>query len=293
MSEEEKYNYVYYWTKTHSTEIKDFILHIIKSNEINTESNKKKLPICVWWSHWIWKTNIVEQLAEENGYEFKYIAPAQFEEMGDLIGMPQIIDWKTVFVPPSWVPTEDKAWILLIDDVNRADDRILRWIMQLLQNYELVSWALPPKWNIVLTANPDGGDYSVTPMDDAMITRMMHITLKFDVKEWALWAEKAWVDSRWINFVLTYPEIVSGERTTPRTLVQFFDSIVHIVDLENEIPLVQLLADSALDESTAVSFISFIKNNLSKLISSEEIVSAKDFKKMPILKLKNLSKEMF
>ena len=46
--------------------------------------------------------------------------------------------------------------ILLLDDINRADDRILRGCMQLLQNFELTSWKLPPKWQIVATANPEG-----------------------------------------------------------------------------------------------------------------------------------------
>ena len=49
--------------------------------------------------------------------------------------------------------------------------------MQLLQEFEMFAWALPPKWQIVATANPEGGDYSVTPMDDAMITRLLHITM--------------------------------------------------------------------------------------------------------------------
>ena len=71
---------------------------------------------------------------------------------------------------------------LTLDDINRADDRILRGCMQMLQNFELFSWHLPKRWQIVATANPEGGDYSVTPMDDAMLTRMLHTTLKFDSK---------------------------------------------------------------------------------------------------------------
>jgi hypothetical protein len=151
--------------------------------------------------------------------------------------------------------------------------------MQLLQNYELVSWKLPPQWTIVLTANPDGGDYSVTPMDDAMITRMLHVTMQFDLKAWALWAEKNGVDERGINFVLTYPELISGERTTPRSLVQFFDTIAPIKDLKKEFAMVQLLAASSLDPITSNSFMAFVQNNLSRLISPEEIVNAKNFEK--------------
>jgi hypothetical protein len=270
-------NYLYYGTKAKATEVIDFVKHILLVNEQAEEHGRKKTPICIWGKHGIGKTEIVESIAKEKGYAFTYIAPAQFEEMGDLLGMPTIQDGKTVFQAPEWVPTEEGPGILLIDDVNRADDRILRGIMQLLQNYELVSWKLPSKWHIVLTANPDGGDYSVTPMDDAMLTRMMHTTLEFDAKVWSRWAEKHAIDPRGINFVLTYPEIVSGHRTTPRTLVQFFEAISHIEDLGANLPLVQLLGDSCLDSQTVSSFISFVNNNLSNLISPQEICDAQDF----------------
>ncbi len=275
---------IQYGAKTHATELSAFLEHVLSQNLREEEAGRRKTPVCVWGQHGIGKTEIVTELAKKLGYDFAYIAPAQFEEMGDLVGMPRIVDSEdgtqvTRFAAPDWVPTSEGPGILLIDDVNRADDRILRGIMQLLQNYELVSWTLPKGWHIVLTANPDGGDYSVTPMDDAMLTRMLHIGLDFDVKAWARWAEQSGVDSRGINFVLTYPETVSGVRTTPRTLVQFFSAIASIKDLESELPMVKLLADACLDEATSASFVAFVKNNLSKLITPEEIISAKNFTK--------------
>ena len=149
--------------------------------------------------------------------------------------------------------------------------------MQLLQNFELLSWKLPPKWQIVATANPDDGDYSVTPMDDAMLTRMLHTTLKFDARAWAAWAHSAGVDKRGIDFVLTYPESVTGKRTTPRSLVQFFDQIQDIADLKEELDLVIALSKSALDETTVISFISFINDDLSMLIDPVDILEAEKF----------------
>lgn len=272
-------NYIYYGTQTHAAEVIGFIEHMLKVNSDNHAEGRPGTPLCIWGRHGIGKTQIVEAIARDKKYDFAYIAPAQFEEMGDLLGMPVVDGESTRFKPPAWVPQEEGPGILLIDDVNRADDRILRGIMQLLQNSELVSWRLPRHWHIILTANPDGGDYSVTPMDAAMLTRMMHVTLKFEVKAWAAWAEDAGIDARGINFVLTYPEIVDGERTTPRSLVQFFNAIAHIKDLEAELPLVQLIADSCLEGNAAISFINFVKNNLSKLITPEQIIEAKDFSK--------------
>jgi hypothetical protein len=278
-----KNTYIFYGTKTTANEVENLLRHALRTNQIAEEKGFKQTPICIWGRHGIGKTELVEKFARENGYEWTYIAPAQFEEMGDLVGMPKVVETVdghsiTKFMPPNWVPSHEGPGILLIDDVNRADDRILRGIMQLLQNYELVSWKLPAKWQIILTANPDGGDYSVTPMDDAMLTRMMHVTMEFDVKEWAKWAERKGIDQRGINFVLTYPEVVTGDRTTPRTLVQFFNAIALIDDLNKNLSLVQMLGDSCLDTATVSSFISFVNSNLNKLSTPEEIVNAKNFR---------------
>jgi hypothetical protein len=178
---------------------------------------------------------------------------------------------------------------LLIDDVNRADDRILRGIMQLLQNYELVSWKLPKNWQIVLTANPDSGDYSVTPMDDAMLTRMLHISMVFDVNDWVNWANENDVHQDGINFVLTHQQSLIGDRTTPRTLVQFFQNIETIEDWKANLPLIQLIGDATLDETTVNSFINFIQNDRQLLISPTEIINTDNFEKEIETQLKELT----
>lgn len=239
-------------------------------------------PVCLWGLHGIGKTELVRELARHRGCEFVYIAPAQFEEMGDLVGMPRIFDDPaagpvTRFAPPEWAPRREGPGILLLDDVNRADDRILRGIMQLLQYYELVSWSLPLRWLIVLTANPDSGDYSVTAMDDAMLNRMLHVTMEFDVQAWARWAERTGVDSRGINFVLAYPELATGRRTTPRSLVQFFQAIESIESLRDNLSMIKLLGDASLDEETTQAFIQFVHLQLDRLPTPEDLLGFSDF----------------
>ena len=278
--------FIEFGKKGNSREIKVILSHIFeRNNELNAE-DKRGTAVCIWGTHGLGKTQIVRDYALEKKWKFSYIAPAQFEEMGDLHGMPIVVDPDkritgdeyTVYSPPDWVPKEEGPGILLLDDINRADDRILRGCMQLLQNFELTSWKLPPKWQIVATANPEGGDYSVTPMDGAMLTRMLHATLKFDPKIWAEWAYAANVDERGIAFVLTYPELVNSDRTTPRSLTQFFEQITSIDDLKGNLQLVEALALSSLDEVTVSSFIAFVNDELTQLIDPEEILDAKDFK---------------
>ena len=273
------FSYVTYGARVSAESVTTLLEHALDSM---AQILERPTPICIWGLHGIGKTELVRDLAKARGCAFAYIAPAQFEEMGDLLGMPKIgTDAEkrevTRFVAPEWVPRTPGPGILLLDDVNRADDRILRGIMQLFQNYELVSWALPPQWLIVCTANPDGGDYSVTTLDEAMLTRMLHVTMAFNAQAWALWAERNNVDSRGINFVLAYPELVNGRRTTPRSLVQFFNSLRTLDDLRSNLGLVRLLGEAALDAETAQAFLSFVNLNLDRLPAPEDILLADDF----------------
>lgn len=256
-------------------QIVEFIDHIFSLDSNNLDVIK---PICIWGKAGIGKTQLVKDYAKNNGYGFAYVAPAQFEEMGDFHGIPHILNGRTVYNQPAWVPLDnDEPGILLIDDVNRADERILRGLMQLFQNHSLMSWKLPSNWKIICTANPEDSDYSVTTLDDAMLTRMMHVSLKFEAKEWAQWALNNMVDERGIDFVLTYPEIIDGKLTNPRSITSFFYHTKKINNLKNSSELVYQLALSFLDKETAKAFMVFINDELEKIISPEEIINSKNF----------------
>lgn len=289
-------SYTTYGAQLDSESVTRALEHIFRTNLANEEKTaaaspngqgKRPTPICIWGLHGIGKTAIVKAFAAANGWKFRYCAPAQFEEMGDLHGLPVRNDpdpevqgdETTIYMAPEWVPRMEDTGpgILLLDDLNRADDRILRGTMQLLQEFEMFSWKLPPKWQIVCTANPEGGDYSVSTMDDAMLTRMLHLTMVFDLKAWARWASASGIDPRGIAFVLTYPEVITGKRTTPRTLTQFFDQISAIADLKKDIELVRVLAASSLDDITATTFLAFVNDDLEQLINPDDILDAKDF----------------
>jgi len=116
------------------------LTHVFRTNLADEESTgARPTPVCIWGSHGIGKTSLIKEFAHRNGWKFRYCAPAQFEEMGDLHGLPVTHDpdpevhgdETTIYLPPDWVPKADESGpgILLLDDINRADDRILRGLM--------------------------------------------------------------------------------------------------------------------------------------------------------------------
>jgi hypothetical protein len=175
------------------------------------------------------------------------------------------------YCPPEWIADKKEGGILILDDWNRADLRFIQAVMELVDRQEYISWKLPKDWHIVLTANPDDGEYLVQSIDVAQRTRFVSTALKWQHERWAEWAEGNNIDSRCINFVLMHPEIIS-DRVNPRSLTTFFNSISSINSFENELPLIQMIGEGSIGPESATLFSMFINNKLDKLISPAEIL---------------------
>lgn len=302
-----------YGLKSKPSEVKKWLLGCVEENL--TRHEEERWAAMIWGNSGQGKTSIVKQMAqcpvkfrgkEYEGFEVIDVPIAQAEELGDLTGLPESEiemikdDIKKFFIkedsiisvlikdgwmptgrtrtrcaPPEWVPTEERPGIILFDDANRAGLRIMKGIMQLLQNYKMTAWKIPAGWTIVMTGNPDNRAYSVTSQDSAMLTRLKHITFESDIKEWAQWAENEKLDPRGISFLLRYPEMMFGsELTNPRTLSEFFRVLRRYPNVEgSNKTLVFRDARSLLDEMTVATMMTFFQKELQFCITPEEILS--------------------
>jgi AAA domain (dynein-related subfamily) len=255
------------------SQIRRLLKHQWEVNVLAEKNGSPQMPLCIWGEHGVGKTQLVEDFTREKAYEFCYLAPAQLDEMGDLLGLPALENGQTVLRPPAWSPSNPGPGILLIDDLNRADDRILRGLMQLLQRRALLSWQLPAGWQIVCTANPDNGDYSVTPLDEAMLSRLLHVTLRFDPQEWALWARKNGVHPTGIQFLLSRSE--DAYKANPRAWTQFFAAYAQAP--AGDLDLILYLAMGIVGEKAAADFIQFLRSGEDQVPAPEAILNALNF----------------
>jgi hypothetical protein len=145
-------------------------------------------------------------------------------------------------------------------------------VMEICDRQEYVSWKLPKNWHVVLTTNPDNGDYNVTTLDVAQQTRFISLGLKYDVNVWARWAEKVQIDGRCINFMLMNPELVT-QKVNPRSITTFFNSISSIEKFDEQLPLIQMIGEGSVGEEFSSMFSMFINNKLDKIISPQDILT--------------------
>lgn len=175
------------------------------------------------------------------------------------------------YCPPEWIADKKSGGILLIDDWNRADTRFLQACMELIDRQTYISWTLPKDWHIILTANPDNGDYLVNSIDNAQRTRFITANLKFDINTWARWAEEAGIDNRCINFLLLHPELVTQE-TNARSITTFFNSISSLPNFESSLSLIQMIGEGSVGDTFASMFTIFINNKLDKLVTPKDLL---------------------
>ena len=260
-----------YGSHIHPSQVKEWLMENIMDNidrDVRITLNIMSCP-------GVGKTSIVKDLAHTpiewrgkkyDGFQVVDIPLAQIEELGDVLGYPveeikftkdgktkwiKAVDsliktyiedgWhtdneqRTIYAPPSWVPREERPGVLLFDDGNRASQRIIKGLMQLVQDYRTISWDIPNGWTIVFTGNPDNRFNQVTSMDTAQLSRMKFVTLEPDAVEWSVWAENNGIDKRLISFVLRYPEMMIGsERTNPRSLAEFGRALKRFPVLDGE-----------------------------------------------------------
>jgi hypothetical protein len=282
-------------------ELKSFIKHMVKNNQHIQTEGKVPVAINIEGDAGLGKTSAIMQLGKELNMQVVKLNLSQLEELGDLVGFPvkefqiqnaegqtkwineaqiaaaqkagfKIVDKRMSHAAPEWIQGKGEGGFLVLDDYTRADHRFMQATMEILDRQEYVSWKLPKNWHVILTTNPDNGDYNVTSLDVAQKTRFISVELKYDVNVWAKWAEQAQIDGRCINFMLMNPELVT-QRVNPRSVTTFFNAISSIPKFEDDLPLIQMIGEGSVGVDFSSMFTMFINNKLDRIISPEDTMT--------------------
>lgn len=300
--------------KLKPNEMKVHLLQYISNAEHLLASGRAPSTICVEGEAGIAKTSLIKQIAQEVGYKLHQINPAMIDDLGHLIGFPEKqheIEYEGMkfWVPaetteeylqkgaqyagkarmsyavPEWLQTldpEDK-FILLLDDFTRASPMVMQAMMTIVEERRYDSWELPKNTIIMLTTNPDNGEYNVASLDLAQKTRFRYVEMEFCVDAWAQWAESYGIDGRCINFALAHPEIFKregdgigfGKTLNARIMTKFFEDIAALPDFSKALSYLQVAGEGSVGEGFVRMFITFIHNKLDKLPNPQDLFKGK------------------
>lgn len=163
---------------------------------------KKNHALFIWGAPGIGKTEILNQVAEENDaivieWHLSQIEPTDFR------GIPKIenpsgsgdpADERTVVKLPELFPDTNtkEPGIMFFDEMNRAPQMVLSAALSLCLTGKIGTYSLPDRWIVVAAGNRaiDLGDASPTTIEPALANRFSHVNYSPSLKDWTTWAHK-------------------------------------------------------------------------------------------------------
>lgn len=220
-------------------------------------------PVFVWGPPGIGKSALVEQFAHDVGLDCVSLLGSQLAPE-DLIGVPQIVDGRSVFCPPRMI-ARDEPYLLFVDELNACSFEVQKAFYSLINDRRLGEYKLPEGSVVVGAGNRAQDQAIVKPMSSALMNRMLHVELKPTARDWLAWAYAQGVHEWVIRYIETRPDHLSvappkTEETfsTPRAWHILSDALrAYGDDLQGD--EVEMLAAGVLSAGHARSFHAFVK----------------------------------
>ena len=220
-------------------------------------------PVFVWGSPGIGKSAIVETFAKRLGLECVSLLGSQLAPE-DIIGVPQIIDGKSVFCPPKQI-ARSEPYCLFLDELNACSHEVQKAFYSLIHEHRIGEYVLP-KGSIVIGAGNRAQDSAIVkPMSSALINRMMHIQLMVSHRDWLVWAHDNAIHPHIIDYIQQRPDHLKSEPpkheetfSTPRSWHILSDAMKSYGDAITP-DQIKNLAAGVLTPAHATQFTAFIK----------------------------------
>jgi len=236
-------------------------------------------PVFIWGAPGIGKSSIVENFADSVGLPCVSLLGSQLAPE-DIIGVPQIIDGKSVFCPPRIIARES-PYCLFLDELNACSQEVQKAFYSLIHDRRIGEYFMP-KGSIIIGAGNRAQDNAIVkPMSSALINRMFHVELIASHRDWLDWAARNEIHPYIIEYIGLRPDHLWKQPpkteepfSTPRSWHILSDAIASYGEDISEKQL-ETLAFGCLSSHHATQFRAFVKQirnryALSAIISGEQ-----------------------
>lgn len=239
-------------------------------------------PVYIWGAPGIGKSALVEKFAREVGMPCVSMLGSQLAPE-DIIGIPQIQDGVSAFLPPKMIARKE-PYILFLDELNACSQEVQKAFYSLIYDRRVGEYYLPEGSIVIGAGNRASDNAIVKTMSSALLNRMFHVQLKPNVDQWLTWGYEEGLHPYVLEYIQQRPDHLFSEPpkteepfSTPRSWHMLSDGIKSYAVEEREISedILKMLAYGCLTASHAGMFLAFTKQIKNKYILNDIIKGTK------------------
>jgi len=167
------------------------------------------VPTMFWGPPGVGKSDLVHQVAAAREMEIRDVRISQLESV-DLRGVPSVVDGRTYWNPPSFLPSDPHSrGILFLDEINSGSTGTMAAAYQLVLNKALGEYKVPDSWRIVAAGNRIQDRSIVNAMPAALRNRFIHIEVETHLDDWCAWALQNNIHFDVIAFLRQEPNLLN------------------------------------------------------------------------------------
>lgn len=223
-------------------------------------------PVFIWGAPGIGKSALVEKFAAEIGLPCVSLLGSQLAPE-DIIGIPQIQDDVSTFLPPKMIARKE-PYVLFLDELNACSHEVQKAFYSLIHERRIGEYHLPAGSIVIGAGNRAQDSAIVKTMSSALINRMFHVQLKADPKQWLNWAYEEDLHPWVINYITQRPDHLFSEPpkteepySTPRSWHMLSDALkeYHAEEGNMPEPMFKMITYGCISASHAGMFMAFVK----------------------------------
>lgn len=223
-------------------------------------------PVFIWGAPGIGKSALVEKFAAEVGLPCVSLLGSQLAPE-DIIGIPQIQEDVSTFLPPKMIARKD-PYVLFLDELNACSQEVQKAFYSLIHERRIGEYHLPAGSIVIGAGNRAQDSAIVKTMSSALINRMFHVQLKADPAQWLHWAYETNLHPWVIQYITQRPDHLFSEPpkteepySTPRSWHMLSDALKEYHVETTPIPeaMLKMITYGCISAGHAGMFLAFVK----------------------------------